>query len=89
MSNPGTSFTNSTDIGRDTSDPDSSYHTDYISILIITMLAFFIVSYYLYYIAKQGSKRAKSTGAETTVIHYKYEIIRSLAIANASNFIII
>jgi hypothetical protein len=60
------------------------YHTDYISFLIITMLAFFIVSYYLYYIAKQGSKRAKSTGIETTVIHYKYDIIRSLAITNAS-----
>jgi hypothetical protein len=67
---------------------DSSYHLDYISLLIITMLAFFVVSYYLYYIAKQGSKRAKSTGAETTVLHYKYDIIRSLAIANASNYLI-
>jgi hypothetical protein len=76
---------NNTDIVNSTNGSEQpAYHIDYISCLIITMLAFFLVSYYLYYIAKQGANKAKSAGVETAVLHYKYEIIRSLAIANAS-----
>lgn len=65
-------------------DQEEYIHRDYLSFLILIMIAFFILSYYLYYISKFGLKKAKNNNSETTAIQAKYDIMKYLSTANFS-----
>jgi hypothetical protein len=63
---------------------DDTYHTQNLSLIIITMILFFGFSYYLYYTAKHGINNARNSNSETSALHSKYEIIKSFSTAFAS-----
>lgn len=70
-------------------DPEAKYyHKNYLSFLLILMIAFLIMAYYLYYVAKNNLKKAKNANINTTAIYSKYEIFKNLSIANLSNNIL-
>ena len=73
-----------TKITNTTSIIDQTYHTEYLSLLILTMIIFFGFSYYLYYTAKHGLKNARNSNSETIALQSKFEIIKSFSTAQAS-----
>lgn len=57
------------------------YHKNYLGLLIITMILFFILSYYLYYISKYNIKRAKINNSDNNTTYLKYTNLQNLSIA--------
>ena len=60
---------------------DKLYHQDYLSSLIISIFAFFILGYYLYYISKSNLKRVKYMYTESSALIAKFSNIKKLAYA--------
>lgn len=65
------------------------FHKNNLSLLIVLMVCFFIISYYLNYISNYNIKKAKSTNTESNVVYIKYSNIQNLSIANFSNLLFI
>jgi hypothetical protein len=57
------------------------YHKDYLYLLLFSILAFFILGYYLYYKAKSNLKRLKSTSFESAALIAKFSNTRMLSYA--------
>ena len=77
------SLTNVTAMSTDPSEA-KLYHKNYLGLLLVLMVAFFILSYYLHYVSKYNIKKAKSTNTESNITYIKYSNLQNLSIANFS-----
>jgi hypothetical protein len=69
---------NSTSIDND----DIFYHKNYLYLLLIITLAFFVICYYMYLISRIFFKKAKAQDSENTIIYLKYSNLQNLSVAN-------
>jgi len=60
---------------------DMNYHKNYLYLLLFSIVAFFILGYYLYYIAKSNLKRLKSTNTESAALMTKFSNTKKLSYA--------
>ncbi len=60
---------------------DMYYHKNYLYLLIFSIVAFFILGYYLYYIAKSNLKRLKYTNTESAALITKFSNTKKLSYA--------
>ena len=65
------------------------YHKNFLGLLLIIMISFFILSYYLYYVSKYNIKKAKSNNTESSITFLKYTNLQNLSIATFRNILLI